>query len=199
MRPSKDASAAAVPEVDLDEAHRFLDLLEPGGDFTFQTLDDRKAVEKPDPKLIKVLHGQFEEHAETLQKLNDRGAGVFVMVNQGDSVIHAGSKTCRSSKNVKRVRAVFVDLDGAPLEPVLAASPPPSIVVNSSPGRWHAYWRVSDCGLEAFTNIQKALIAKFDGDKSVHDLCRVMRIPGFVHRKETPFLTQIVAPARSQA
>jgi hypothetical protein len=40
------------------------------------------------------------------------------------------------------------------------------------------------------------LAHKFNGDKSVSDLARVMRLPGFYHRKtDTPFLTRLVDPA----
>jgi hypothetical protein len=43
--------------------------------------------------------------------LNREGAGVFVTVNETDL-------KGRTAKNITSVRAVFVDLDGAPLEPV---------------------------------------------------------------------------------
>jgi hypothetical protein len=92
------------------------------------------------------------------------------------------------------VRAVFVDLDSAPLDPVLAADvPKPHIVAETSPNRWHCYWRViEDMPLRNFAALQKGLIARFDGDKAVIDLSRVMRIPGFVHRKRDPCLSRLV-------
>jgi Protein of unknown function (DUF3987)/RepB DNA-primase N-terminal domain len=56
---------------------------------------------------------------------------------------------------------------------------------------------------EQFAELQKALAARFGGDPSVHDLPRVMRLPGFFHRKGAPFLTLIVstndAPAYTAA
>jgi hypothetical protein len=185
------------PVVDLDDARRFLDLLEPGGgEFTFQTFDDRKGG-KNYPALNRVLHGRFDEHAETLRELNDKGAGIFVMVNAGDGEIHEGAKTCRTAANVIRVRALFVDLDGSPLEPVLESGPHPDIVVNSSPGRYHAYWCVEDCPLNRFTSTQKSIAEKFSGDPVVHDLARVMRVPGFLHRKGDPFVTRVIHPKRT--
>ena len=46
--------------------------------------------------------------------------------------------------------------------------------------------------LDQFTQVQKAIIARFGSDPIVHDLSRVMRMPGFWHQKGTPFLSRIV-------
>jgi hypothetical protein len=186
----------------LEDARRFLHALDPAGIFTFQTFLDadvfrdadigiQSAAERP-----RVLHGSLDDHAEKLTALNDQGAGIFVMVNAGDGVIKPGAKTCRTAANVQRVRAVFVDLDGAPIAPVLESALPPDWVVRSSPGRWHAYWRVDDCPLERFESMQTALAVKFDGDTTVKDLPRVMRIPGFLHQKAEPFRSELWEPAR---
>ncbi len=185
-------------EPDFEEAWRFLELLDPeDGQFTFQTFPDKKDASGVGG-LTRVLHGFFHQHANTLASLNRDGAGVFVMINQGDGVTHPGNKTCRTIKNVVRVRYAFVDLDGSPLEPVLAAPVAPSIVVESSPSRWHAYWHLNDCPLEQFKPMQIALAEKFGGDPSVNDLCRVMRLPGFIHHKHDPFMTRIVNTNKNQ-
>jgi hypothetical protein len=110
--------------------------------------------------------------------------GVFVTVNRTNG---QGRKT----HNIIEVRALFVDLDGPPLEPVLSASLEPHIVVESSPQRYHAYWLCDNCPLDKFGDAQKALVARFDGD-DVHDLPRVMRLPGFLHGKGKPFLTRVL-------
>jgi hypothetical protein len=68
---------------------------------------------------------------------------------------------------------------------------PPHIVVESSPERWHCYWLVEGMALEDFRAVQKAIIGRFNSDPSVHDLPRVMRLPGFFHCKEKPFLIRI--------
>ena len=106
---------------------------------------------------------------------NER-AGVFVTVNETDG-------KGRQAHNVARVRAVFADLDGAPLAPVLEAGLEPHIVCESSPGRYHAYWLCDDCSLDQFEHVQRALAQRFGGDPSVHDRSRVMRLPGFRHFK----------------
>jgi hypothetical protein len=169
-------------QIDCSMADKFLTCLGRGGIFTFQTFNE---VNKGDKTLSRVSHGDINQHYSSLAQRNNRGAGIFVMVNEGD---------CRGRKkeNVKRVRAVFVDLDGAPLEPVSQASLKPHITLESSPGKYHAYWLVNGLSLDAFTTTQLALANRFDGDTSVKDLPRVMRLPGFFHRKNIPFQTRIL-------
>jgi len=174
-----------------DQAEKFLQLLDPQGIFTFQTFDDNKV--RKNLGMARVLHGSLAQHWEELVRLNQRGAGIFIMVNQGDGIIHPGDKTCRTAKNVLSVRAVFADLDGAPLAPVLQALPP-DIVIESSPERYHTYWLTNDCPLGEFTQRQKQIALKFGSDENVHDLPRVMRLPGFFHQKDTPFMTRIIFP-----
>jgi len=166
------------------EAARFLTALDPeASSFTFQTFDDNES--RKDKNLVRVLHGTLTEHWDRLQRLNEQGAGIFVTINVTDG-------RGRKKENITRVRAVFVDLDGAPLEPVLANGRLPHIVTETSPGRWHTYWCIAGLPLDQFKSVQKALIAEFNSDKAVHDLPRVMRLPGFIHCKGEPFLSHIV-------
>lgn len=176
---------------DLTQANRFLDVLSAGDAFTFQTFDDSKGNKAAN--LARVLHGTLTQHQDQLSQMQQQGAGVFVMINKGDGFIHAGSKTCRTTKNVLRIRALWVDLDGSPLAPILKALHP-DIVVESSPKRWHAYWLTNDCALEDFKLRQQQIASKFEGDPKVCDLPRVMRLPGFWHQKSQPFMTRL-APA----
>lgn len=167
-------------------------MLDAAGIFTFQTFDDNKA--QKNRALARVLHGTFDQHKDALAQLNARGAGIFVMVNRGDGIIHPPTKTCRTAKNVVAVRALFVDLDGSPLDPVSACGLRPDVIVESSPGKWHAYWLTNDCPLGEFELRQLQLAEKFKADPAVHDLPRVMRLPGFFHQKEKLFMTNLIYP-----
>lgn len=187
--PASERGRIIAP--DFEMASRFLILLDPAGIYTFQTFGDAKL--KENRNLRRVFHGTFDQHKKELARLNALGAGIFVMVNRGDGMATSG-KTCRTAQNVVEVRALFVDLDGAPLEPVLHGGLHPDVIVESSPGKWHAYWFVGGCPLGEFGLRQQQLAEKFEGDASVHDLPRVMRLPGFVHQKATPFLTNIIYP-----
>ncbi len=192
-RPSNATRECPTLAIDFVEAQRFLDLLAPDEDVTFQTFPDSVAL-KGQKNLIRVLHGRLSKYAGELKRLNQGGAGIFVMVNAGDGIVHEGEKSCRTTKSVTRVRANFVDLDGSPLEPVLEGPVAPSVIVSSSPGRWHAYWLVDGEDLEQFTPTQVQLIERFKADLSVKDLPRIMRAPGFLHQKDAPYLVNIVSP-----
>ena len=171
---------------DLAAATRFLSFLADGESVSFQTFADAKNGHAGQT-LVRILHGSLANYGATLETLNQSGAGIFVMVNAGDC-------KGRAAGNVVRVRALFADLDGSPLGPVLIAKPTPHLIIESSPDRFHAYWLVIDCPLDHFTSLQAAIAVKFDSDPKVKDLPRVMRMPGFWHQKDTPFMSRIIFP-----
>jgi hypothetical protein len=151
------------------------------GPVTFQTYTDRNAP-RPDP-LARKPHGTLAQHHKALEALNARGAGVYVMVNEGDG-------KGRSAVNVTRIRSLFVDTDGAPYPDPLPLAP--HIVVQSSPGRWHVYWLVYGLELAEFAPLQKALADLHGTDPSVNDLPRVMRLPGYLHCKGEPVRVELL-------
>lgn len=168
------------------QAQTFLQALDPLGIFTFQTFPEGTDHSVKVSPII--LHGTLMDHAARLTQLNNAGHGIFVMVNEGDL-------KGRAAANVIRVRAHFVDSDDGPIEPLLKAVIPPHIAVESSPGKGHAYFIVDDCPLDKFKERQHALAARFNGDRAVCDLPRVMRLPGFWHLKaDTPFQTRLITP-----
>lgn len=178
-------------EPDLLEAQRFLTFLGDSLDnWTFQTFADN--TERQDRSLAQILHAHTGPVAARLFDLNKRGAGVFAMINRGDG-------KGRKAQNVVEVRAVFVDLDGAPLSGIENASLEPHLIIESSPGCYHAYWRIEGLPLEQFEAVQVALAQRFNGDPSVKDLPRVMRLPGFYHQKGAPFRTHILRSEPLQA
>ncbi len=182
-------SKLALP-TDHAQARAYLSALSADEEFTFQTLAEAESVDPPRHP-PSIIHGSYDQLCDQLTALNQMGHGIFVMVNQGDL-------KGRKSSNVQKVRAHFVDLDGAPLDPVMQSDAPPHIVVESSPGRWHAYWLITDCPLPGFKERQKALAAKFGGDPAVCDLTRVLRVPGFWHLKAKPFQSRLIHPAISR-
>jgi len=164
-------------QIDLAEAQRFLKLLDPeANEFTFQIFDDSDLKRT---HLARIFHGTLEQYAPSLSRLNERGAGIFVTINKTD--LHG-----RSTENVIKVRKFFVDTDGAQTEPISKASRDggiqPSCVVESSPGNFHVYWGAV-CELGDFKPVQSHLAVRFGTDSSVHDLPRVLRLPGFYHLK----------------
>jgi len=166
---------------DYEMANQFLDALTGSKDepITFQFFNDKdKTAGCPSHRHIKRSPAYASLHNK--QKA---GYGVYAMVNCGDG-------RGRSAINVVKVRALFIDLDGAPWE-AAAEALEPHMRVESSPGRWHLYWLVEDCSLDQFKPIQQAIARKYDGDKSCCDLPRVLRVPGFHHMKKNPVMTKL--------
>ncbi len=156
----------------------FLSLLNPEArtkTFHFRTFDDKKGRNKLE--LIGKLSGTIDTCEETLLHRNANEAGVFVVINDGG----------QTDAEITRVRAVFADTDGAPLEPIVEALTP-HCVISTSPGKWHVYWLVEEgFPLDRFKPIQTAIAKKFGTDPKVINLSRVMRMPGFAHNKDEPF------------
>jgi len=149
---------------------RFLSFFD--GQLTFQTFDDKGKRRD----LAQQFHGKH--HGQELMTLNRQGAGVFLTVNETDG-------KGRKRDNIVSIRALFVDLDGAPLKPVRDFDLKPHLIVQSSPGKYHAYWFAVDIPPQSFSHMQKGLASMFNGDPVVHDISRVMRVPGFYHNKNS--------------
>ena len=170
---------------DLNQSADFLEALDADPNFTYQTFPEGATPSSLPPT---ILHGTLKQHAAQLTALNNAGHGIFVMINAGDL-------KGRSARNVIRVRALFVDSDNGPIQPLLDAPIAPHIAVESSPGKGHGYFLVGDCPLDKFKERQHALAARFNGDRAVCDVSRVMRLPGFFHLKNaTPFQTRLIKP-----
>lgn len=151
---------------------------------TYQSFDDSNQNRR---NLAKIYTGPLDKNIEKLTALNAQGAGIFFMVNEGDG-------NGRKNNNVQRITAFFIDMDGAPLSNLDDSPLKPHVLVESSPNKYHAYWVVSNAPLDAFGAVQKELAAKFESDPKVHDLARVMRIPGFQHMKDpgNPYTTEVI-------
>ncbi len=163
--------------IDQSEAARFLSRLDPSPEFCFRTFSDRK-----DGSSGRNYSGTFASVAAALARDNAEGRGAFAVINAGG----------QNAASIKRIRAVFADLDGAPLDPVIACELQPHIVVESSASRWHAYWLTEGLALADFKPVQHRIAHLFGADESIDDLPRVMRLPGFVHAKGEPFRSRIV-------
>jgi Protein of unknown function (DUF3631)/RepB DNA-primase from phage plasmid len=182
-------------------AEFFLRVLAPGTErFTFQTYtdcpnkrDEYKTRGMRDP-LARILHGSFAQHASELARLSAAGAGIYVVINETD--FHG-----RATANIVRVRAYFVDLDGAPVANLHRIRLGPHLATETSPGRYHAYWLITGATLKQFKSIQQRVAKLMGGDPSVCDLPRVMRLAGFPHQKDSaqPFLVSVAAPAEPGA
>ena len=170
----------------LEVAQQFLEMFE--GRITFQTFDDKGK----NNNLARILHsdedGDWSKLEDRLIKANNLGCGIFFSVNETDG-------KGRTGKNIIKVRSLFVDLDEdgkEKLAKIMLDSFEPHIVVQSSPGKYQVYWLFDSCPSGDFTNYQKKMILKYGGDRAVHDLPRVLRVPGFYHQKNEPVIVGVV-------
>lgn len=164
----------------------------PDASVTFQTFDDSQAK---NPRLATIFHGSLQAVAHRLENLNEAGAGVFLAVNVTDG-------TGRAKEKITDLRALFVDADNEKSGAALLPSDPrlllpPDIVVESSPGNFHLYWLLKPGeDRDLFTRAQVALAKHLGTDPQVKDLARVLRVPGFLHRKENPVPVKLLKASR---
>ena len=171
----------SIQQPDPHEAERFLAILDESAEsFCFRVFDDNE--KRKDARLAAKLDGALADVWPQLIAKQAQGCGVYVVANAGE----------QTSDTIYKVRAVFADTDGAPLDPIIACGLEPHVIVESSPGKWHVYWLVDGLPLDAFRDVQRAIAARFGTDKSVNDLARVMRLPGLYHQKGAPFRTRII-------
>jgi len=166
----------------------FIDLLDPRPEarFNIETYTDLpKGVKKPrpDPLLARYpeqSRRQVEALVPELERRNAAGAGVFIAVNEFDGQ--------RSKENLKRIRGVHADMDGASPETLDAIRKmllPTMEVESSGPANLHFYWLLEegeDLDQESAEAIHRQLVT-LGADKAAIDVSRLLRLPGFRHMK----------------
>lgn len=155
------------------QAIAFFSAIGRDGPLAFRAIMDDKARKGMG---VEQMTAPFDQAMQKLRRWNDAGYGIFVQVNASD-----GQGV--TAANITAATCFFADFGGTPLENVDRLGIAPHVIVETSPGKRHYYWRVIGITLDQFTVVQKRLIALFGSDKSIHDLPRIMRLPGFLHQK----------------
>jgi len=88
----------------------------------------------------------------------------------------------RSTSNCTGINWVFADFDDG-LEELRAFRCRPHIRVRTSAGKLHAYWRVEGCGTTDFGAVQRLIANRLNGDPSVCDTSRCLRLAGTLNWK----------------
>jgi hypothetical protein len=183
------AETGAHLSVDTDQARRFLAALDPeAGFYSFRTFSETPYTRLAgfDP-LERAIQGPPDLCLPELVELNRLGATITVTIN-------ASNGLGRTEADIDRVRALFVDDDRLSERP-RDYPLPPHIRVQSSPGRFHAYWLVRGVPLGAFREIQLRLAERYRTDHKVCALNQSMAVPGLWRRKRLNrwFRTTLVA------
>src|SRR5215217_2232898 len=94
---------------------------------------------------------------------------------------HLLTEARRVQENAAAVHCLWGDLDGAQ---VPNGELKPTAVVESSPGHYHVYWRLTDA-IPAYTaeQLNKRLAHKIGADPSGFDLTQLLRVPGTANYK----------------
>lgn len=168
--------------MDVEQVVTFLQNLEPAHE-THQFL---WVGIHPDGQRLQA-YGKLEEMLPQLIQRNKQGYGIFVSVNAIDTpVFDQKGYPKRRNEDITRVRAVFADWD-KPNDPLPDIPLEPTMVVQTSPGKFHWYWCLSgessDFPLSLFETVQRGISQRLGSDPSVIDLARIMRVPGFMNTK----------------
>ena len=115
-----------------------------------------------------------------------RGALEYFAVNE-----IAGKR--RIKANVSRIRAVFCECDdglpkgGFPIEPTM--------MVETSPGKFHVYWACDGLSVEDFNRVMERMVADYGSDDGAKDITRILRLAGSWRMKdpEAPWQVRIIA------
>ncbi len=116
-----------------------------------------------------------EEFPNNNFRNENQQSGIYFVVNSGGN----------SDADITRYNAFFVEndnltideqhkaLDNAPIQPSIRIETKKSV---------HSYWLTNgDCSESEWRDIQARLITNFDGDKSIKNPSRTMRLPFFNH------------------
>ncbi len=156
----------------------------PDDPVTFQCFDDSPRKRR---HLARVIHATLASCADQLAAINAMGAGVFWTVSACDGV-------GRKLANYRHARAVWVDVDRPGLD-WIDGQPEPTAVVRTAAGH-HAYWSLADCAdvdAAALTSLCRMAAEACGGDAAATDAVRVMRLPGYHHRKGEPVAVEVVS------
>ena len=85
-------------------------------------------------------------------------------------------------RKLSSIKNMVIDIDGAPLP--AWAKERADVICSRDDTHHHLYFCFENATREAFKKYSKALIRYANGDKSVSDPERVIRLPYFTHRKE---------------
>ncbi|WP_161601148.1 DNA-primase RepB domain-containing protein [Neoaquamicrobium microcysteis] len=180
------------PTFDLDGARRHLSALtgEPDPVVAFQLFSD---ADKTNTRLARGLHGRLDDVLPRLTEAQRHGCGVFVSVNETDG-------RARRKENMRHARALFLDMDGAPLPDTWTVEP--HLVVASSchdgVSKFQCWWFVQPTTKwDVWQKTERALVERYGGDPKCTLTTQVGRLAGFYHLKRPahPWQVRIVHDA----
>ena len=140
----------------------------------WRILQDDKSANNPYKGKQKHI-GMLDQHQKTFEAAQKKGASPFLIVNGGG----------QNDDDISEYRAVFIDVDDTAELSEIEWHIRPDFIVKRDDTHFHAYWLVRDFTRNQFVEAQKRLAEHYRSDKSIHNASRVMRVPGFLHLKDS--------------
>lgn len=149
---------------------------------------EAKAENNPKPILFRHRRGSLQQVRRWIEEQQENGWGAFV------SVQAMKAAKCQIAE-LAYVRVIYAEMDiGEPLKPWPIE---PSLIVETSPGRYHVYWLVlaeTPITADDFHGIMMRLVETYGSDPDAKDLARRLRLPGSWNLKpgREPHLVKVV-------
>ena len=147
------------------------------GDYSFvlQTMQrsrDLKAFER-----VAQVYTSVQTLAQQIDDLYDQGMEAFLLVAPSDE---CSTKTC----TVKATWALACDFDAGVLPELKNPLVQPSIIIRTSPGRFHAVWLIDESiEPDRADRLLKAMARRLNGDVAFARVNQMIRLPGFINGK----------------
>ena len=170
---------------------RSLKLLFGERDFIFQSYGPKGKEQPPIHPDSARLSASSKAIAQ-LARISDQGMNVAVVPNVMD-----GDR--RRKEDAREIRYLFADCDkpGHTPNSLMTLAVTPTFVVETSPKRFHVYWRIEGCSVAEFSAVQRSIAHSLGSDASVSDPSRAMRLPGTVNvNHEPPFVARLLHPSK---
>lgn len=133
-----------------------------------------------------------EDFQRWLRRLNKEHYEIYIGMNP----IREGAQG-RTKADIAHIRHVYLDFDNhgtAAVRQMMAESkvPTPSHLIESSPGKSQAVWRVQGFEPHQAENLMRNMVQRFGADPAAVDTARVLRLPGFYnHKYPTPHFIRV--------
>jgi predicted transcriptional regulator len=136
-----------------------------------------------------IRYGTLDEHADELLSLNAKGHGIFYLPGQVSAKAMDAGKWPRAG-DIDHVGSLWADLDHTPegelsnYGRLLELQVSPSIIVETSPGRLQAHFRLTEpLPASQAKALLRAIAQRLGGDPQVCTPNKFLRLPGFLHTK----------------
>ncbi len=139
----------------------------------FKEKEDGQSIGKKISYFLDVIN--YKE----LLRLESQGFGIYVVVNGGGD----------TDAEVTEGKAIFYEHDDLPKEEQLVlwqklGLPEPTVQVDTGNKSIHSYWVLEKpIEVKMWKELQADLLEYSDGDRSIKNPSRVMRLPGFKHQE----------------